>query len=231
LGVERNTVLARECFLKACEEGNILAKARFARSLEGEEDHYSWYEKAAQDGDADGCFWAGDCCEDGNGVEMDKAKAFEWYWKGAQQKNNRCLSSTGRCYKTGIGCVKDFRKAAFYYLEAEDSFDIYNRLTSRYDEDEITLQELFFFGRGLKKNEKLRLKVEKEGLKGVTDNCIRIFEESCSSARKAALCIIWIFQRKNLLIRDLRKLIGEMIWKSREDPAVLGVSLIKGERK
>lgn len=91
-GVLRDTVLAREWFGKAAEQGHAAAQTAlgllYHRGSGGPEDFYLaqlWYLKAARQGDADaqanlgGMYWNGD------GVQVDHERSYAWFSMAAKQ--------------------------------------------------------------------------------------------------------------------------------------------------
>jgi hypothetical protein len=79
------------------------------------------------------------------------------------------------------------------------------------------LRELFLYG--------LYFKIERNSIfccrSTIYDRAKRIYKESSERAKAATLC----FVGSSLLTKDTRKLVGELVWSSRFDPAVWGVRL------
>lgn len=84
----------------------------------------------------------------------------------------------------------------------------------------IRLRELFIYGRAFVKFPgKFDESPEEATLP------LRIYKESSDRAKVAALCFVAICQKYGLLHKDMRRMIGELVWKSRFDPDAWGVCL------
>jgi uncharacterized protein len=53
----------------------------------------------------------GECCEHGQGVAKDAAKAVECYEKAAERGDSTAMNNLGFCYQYGVGVAKDDTKA------------------------------------------------------------------------------------------------------------------------
>ena len=87
--------------------------------LKQPEEMFSWYKKAAEQGNDMAQLFLGKCYLDGNGVEKDTKNAFLWFSKAANQENAKAmfyLSSV--CYGRGIGVERDLKKSAEYLGKA-----------------------------------------------------------------------------------------------------------------
>jgi hypothetical protein len=73
-----------------------------------------WYEKAAEQGDADAQLRSGWAYDSGEGAKIDKAKALCWYEKAAEQGERTAQFNCGNMYYRGVGTEKDLDKAAFW---------------------------------------------------------------------------------------------------------------------
>lgn len=103
-----------------------------------------------------------------------------------------------------------FRKAAYWFMKLNElTVQLARRLTKSND-----LRELFIYGRGYT-----------DKFKNVTqfDRALRIYRESTAKAKAAVLC----FTCCKFLSKDTRRVINEMVWKSREDPKIWGVFISK----
>jgi TPR repeat protein len=104
----------------------------------------------------------------------------------------------------------------------ERSYMLTNRLLHNIPEIDpwIRLRELFMYGRAFHKFPgKFDETTDQSALP------LRIFNESTTRAKAAALYFIGICQKYGLLSKDMRRMIGEMIWKSRYDPDAWGITL------
>ena len=66
-----------------------------------------WFQKAAEQGNADAQNKLGCCYEEGSGVKKDLAEAVKWYRKAAEQGNAFAQYNLGFCYNTGRGVPKN----------------------------------------------------------------------------------------------------------------------------
>ncbi len=82
------------------------------------EDILRSYTIAAENGNADACFFAGLCYQEGTGVEPDYTKAMYYYQKGKNLGEVCCINQLGVLYGRGLGVPKDVHKAIEYYTEA-----------------------------------------------------------------------------------------------------------------
>jgi tetratricopeptide (TPR) repeat protein len=79
------------------------------------------------------------------------------------------------------------------------------------------LQELFYYGRALKM---VPNDFDQDNHK-CYDRAKRVYKESSERAKAAVFCFVGL----RLLTKDTRRLVGELVWRSRFDPAVWGVKL------
>jgi hypothetical protein len=79
-----------------------------------------WYEKAAEQGNANAQCNLGYNYEVGRGVPKDLEKAYYWYEKAAEQGNARAQLNFGLCYENGRGIAKDIEKANYWYAKAAE---------------------------------------------------------------------------------------------------------------
>ena len=76
----------------------------------------AWYEKAAQQGYAQGQYFLGYCYYAGEGVEQDYKQAVYWWTKAAEQGDLTAQNKLGCSYLDGVGVECDPQKAV-YWLE------------------------------------------------------------------------------------------------------------------
>ena len=76
----------------------------------------NYYEKAADNGDANAQYYIGKLYYKGKGIEKDYKKAFEYLKKAAEQGHVDAQYYLGKCYYDGKGVEKDYEKA-FEYLK------------------------------------------------------------------------------------------------------------------
>jgi len=76
-----------------------------------QEQAVDWFRKAAEQDNARGQWFLGQCYENALGVDKDDVEAFKWYEKAADQGNAEALRDLSRCYLNGIGVAKDKEKA------------------------------------------------------------------------------------------------------------------------
>ena len=74
-----------------------------------------WLEKAAAQGNARAQSILGDLCRDGEGTEMDAARAFQLYTQAAEQGYPPAQCALGYCYEVGSGTAEDKTKAVEWY--------------------------------------------------------------------------------------------------------------------
>lgn len=75
---------------------------------------------AAQAGDADSQAWIGTLYENGQGVAVDEATAFDWYVRSARGGNRLAQNNVGAMYGMGRGVAQDFAKAADWFAMAAE---------------------------------------------------------------------------------------------------------------
>ena len=156
---QNNLSEAISYFEKSCKEiDNIKASKKlceiYLQYLNDKDDtkreEYSklFYKNAkctADEGDAEGEYYLGNCYYNGEGVEKDEVKAFEWYKKAAEQGYVEAQFKLGVCYDNGIGIERDKRKAFEWYEKASKA---------RKYKSSIQLRVCYRYGEGIEKNEK-----------------------------------------------------------------------------
>lgn len=81
-------------------------------------DAFRWYKMSADQGDAEGQAWLGNCYYFGYGTSVNYNEAFKWYERSMAdgQNNSEGQNGLGNCYLHGHGVEQD-RKTAFAYFE------------------------------------------------------------------------------------------------------------------
>jgi hypothetical protein len=82
-----------------------------------------WYDKAADQGDADSETIVGDMYENGEGVAKDYAKAMDWYKKAADQGDALAQVAVGAMYYKGEGMPQDYAQTMQWFKKAADQGD------------------------------------------------------------------------------------------------------------
>jgi len=78
----------------------------------------SWYEKAANLGNAAAMFNVGELYELGRGVDKDAVQAAKWYEKAAGLNQTGAMVNLGMLYEKGNGVGRDYAKAMALYKQA-----------------------------------------------------------------------------------------------------------------
>ncbi len=113
------------------------------------------------------------------------------------------------CYMNGIGCAKNVRKGAkILYEKGLHSVGPFHL------SDEDILIVSYVYGKHL---------IGKDSNIGIYS--VHVFETSCEKALATVLYWLWFTKKYNLLVPDLRRVIGKRIWKSRKFPSIWGVKL------
>ena len=81
---------------------------------------FALFQKAAEQGDAEGQSNLGRMYDRGFGVQQDFAKAMEWYQKAVDQGNAGGQHGMGRMYSIGQGVPQDYKKALEWYQKAAE---------------------------------------------------------------------------------------------------------------
>ena len=79
---------------------------------------FKWYQKAAEQGDADAQCNLGRCYEYGNGIDQNYTEAVKWYKKAAEQGYARAQCNLGYCYYHEKGITKNYTEAVKWYQKA-----------------------------------------------------------------------------------------------------------------
>lgn len=202
LGVDESDKKAREYVERAIRQENPMAQVLYACMSDSMEEF--WLQKAAIFGYPEAQCMLG-CALEERGL---KKEALFWFLQGAKQKHKDSYYNVAFCYKYGSGCEINRPLSAVYFLKYGGNALILNNLMHTHVEQ----KELFIYGRDLKYNHAQRAMIGES----TCAKAIQVYTERTDSARKAALCFIWICRHNQLLYPDLRGLIAKMIFDSRE---------------
>lgn len=126
LGVEKNVAEAINLFKKTAKKGSSQALrllGNYYISINGKKHNrlaFSYYFKAAKQGDIVAQRKVGDCYKNGRGVKIDKTLAFEWYKKAAEQEDPLAQCCLGFCYQKGIGTQQNISLAIEWYKKSAE---------------------------------------------------------------------------------------------------------------
>jgi len=134
------------------------------------------------------------------------------------------------CYKIGdraegaFWLWKSYRGSSFVHIMGD--FVCFITRTVVWDDRVVTdasrLQELFQFGRMVLLDNTTQLRISAQSHRKLDfSHCNRIYQQSSSRARAAALMCMWM----RLVHKDICKRIAWMVWKSRSDPETWNVEL------
>jgi len=127
-----------------------------------------WYEKAAQQGYAEGQYYLGYCYYEGEGVLKDFEQAAQWYEKAAEQGHPKAQQKLAVCYYSGEGVEQDFEKAFIWCKKSAEQ----GRDFAQY-----MLGILYFNGHGTEQDLKqAMIWFEKSAEQGNPDSCIELAE-------------------------------------------------------
>ncbi|CAM4392852.1 MAG: hypothetical protein LEGION0398_MBIBDBAK_01162 [Legionellaceae bacterium] len=106
---------------------------------------FYWYQKAADQGNAQGQSSLGVMYANGRGVEKDDKQAVYWYQKAANQGNTEGQVNLGIMYEYGRGVEKDEKKAAYWCQKAAEQGSAVGQ---------VSLGFMYANGRGVEKDDK-----------------------------------------------------------------------------
>ena len=132
-----------------------------------------------------------------------------YFIKAAEARHQDALFEMAQRYFDN-GNMREF---AYYIMETRTcaTINFKRRLCESAD-----VRELFIYGRGITLH-----RFYYEPIINSADKSLRVYQESTSRAKSAVFC--FVFACRAVFPKDMRRMIGEMIWKSRENPAVWGV--------
>ena len=134
---------AQMSHFKAATKLALLARTMIKFTVE-------WYQKAAQQGDAEAQFNLGVMYKNGDGVTQDYEKAVEWYQKAADQGYASAQFNLGVMYKNGDGVTQDYEKAVEWYQKAAQQGDA---------QAQFNLGEMYRRGHGVTQNKEKEKKL------------------------------------------------------------------------
>lgn len=148
--VNKDVILAVECFSKAAERGYTKAQIKLAechmKGLGVPQDYEKavyWYTKAAQQGDAVAQCCLGWCYLNNSKNPRALENGVKWYIKSATQGYPLAQAKLAGCYLEGVGVGKDIKKAVEWYTMAAEQGE---------PEALSTLSLLFATGKGVQKD-------------------------------------------------------------------------------
>jgi hypothetical protein len=210
---------------RAADLGYALAQARMAESRNGQE-RFQWAEKSAAQGERDGFYQLGYCYLDGKGSERNPERAKE---------NFLIATELGDMY--AIVCVGEFfdkdDPQRFVWLGRGaangDSFSFLKEMVDQIhniNSETGHAKVVFVIGRALKGhiNNEERTTFGSDhnfgAYIGPANQTLRFYEFQLQSYRKAVDS--WtLVGRRNRVVKDIRKMIGKMIWDAREEAEYL----------
>ncbi len=211
---------------RAAEFGDAFAQAWMAGKSGGCEERFRWAEKSAAQGERDGFYYLGDCYQDGSGCVNSVERAKENFLVASEFGHARAMVCAAMLFdKDGPQRFFWLGRAAatglsFYFLK-EMSDQIHN-FSSGIGRAKV----VFAIGRTLKgqiDNEKRTIfgkGYRFDAYIGPANQALHFYEFQLQSYRTAVDC--WtIIGLRNGIVRDIRKMIGKMIWDTREEAAYL----------
>lgn len=151
----------------------------------------------------------------------DAYEGFGLLWESyKQEKNAKLAEDLAHCFFYGLGCTKDVLFGAKLLIENKLDEEIRTRMES-HGHDGLTLKEVYLYG---KYDE--HKTVPSTGCVVTIEWVARsVYSSSNTKTKQATMLFVWWAQKENILPRDLRRLIGEMIWESRVDPDLWKVKI------
>jgi TPR repeat protein len=213
----------------AADLGDALAQAKVASAWNSRgEECVDLAEKAAAQGERDGFFWLGCCYRWGHGCERDEARTKENYLIAAE------LGDVAAMVRLGELLDKD-DPLRFVWLGRAAANGRYAQLLSETG-DQIRnfncgtghAMAIFAVGRALNSHiDEEKQEIFGDSWKFVAANqAVNFFRFQLQSYRKAVDS--WtVVGLRNIVVKDIRKMIGKMIWDAREEAEYL----IQGKRE
>jgi len=159
---------------------------------------YTYRKYAAECGSSKAQYLIGDCTN-------------EWLDIACKQKNHVAMSNISFCFTRGCTYhANKYNVLDIARMNTEGVFEdtICYCLTNERD-SRLRLQELYIYGQFLSKNPLTLNNLQ------ITE-AVNVYTSTFKKAQKA--CMYWLWFSKSFMIRDLRQMIGQMIWESRTRP-------------
>jgi len=189
------------------------------------EQRIMWLQRAATQGHADGQYYLGRRYCYGRGVAQSAAEAVRWFVEAGKQGHEwGARHAATICFNE----LDDSRLGGYWQWRGRANGVIlrlrHQKAALSVNHDSV-LCELYQYGCGAfldpsTKEELINSRYNDVG-PTVLDESVRVYHQSSSRARSAALC--WMWMRR--VPKDVAKIVGREIWASRDDPAVWGVKL------
>jgi hypothetical protein len=210
---------------RAANVGDAFAQAEMASAWDTHaEAVFQWAEKSAAQGERDGFYYLGYCYRDGIGCEKDAERANENFLLAAELGQVFAMVCLGNLFDKddpqrfvwfGISARKG--SSGTFWNEMSDQIDNFNSGTGN-------AKVIFAIGRALKgqvDNEKRTIFGSSYAFDdriGSANQAFYFYEFQLQSYRKAVNS--WkIIGLRNKIVKDIRKMIGKMIWDAREEAA------------
>jgi hypothetical protein len=210
---------------RAADLGDAFAQSCMAWRGVGEK-RFRWAEKSAAQGERDGFFYLGACYHKGFGCEKDVERASENFLAGAELGHVRAMTSLGDLFDKNDPqrFVWLGRAAANWYSESFLSEMVYQ--IRNFNSGTGHANVVFVIGRALKghvNNDWQTIFGNRfifHTRIGPANHALQFYEFQLKSYRKAV--DMWtIIGLRNRVVKDIRKMIGQMIWDAREEVAYL----------
>jgi len=148
----------------------------------------------------------------------DAYEGFALLWESyRQEKNAKLAEDLAHCFFHGLGCKMDELFGAKLLVE--------NKLNAEIGKRMGTFGSAFGYGSNLKEVYVYGKYINFTNLSTIEWLARHVYTSSYGHAQRATLLFICWTQKENILPRDLRRLIGEMIWESRVDPELWKVKV------
>jgi hypothetical protein len=210
---------------RAADLGDAYAQMAMAANAANEE-RFRWAEKSAAQGERDGIYWLGECYRKGKGCAPDLKRAKETFAIAYGLGSVCSISSLGYLFHLddpqrfcwlGKAAVSGFDRFALM-----DFMDGMVKQVRRFNAEALGANVVFVIGRALRGN----IDNEKETIFGEgfsfdarissANQALQFYEFQLQSYRKAVDS--WtIIGLRNKVVKDIRKLIGKIIWDTREE--------------
>jgi hypothetical protein len=208
---------------RAADLGDAFAQADMAWRTDGEQ-RFRWAEKSAAQGERDGFFWLGDCYAHGRGCERDAERAKENYLVAAELGHVNAMVLLADLFgrdqpqrSVWLG------RAAANGRSSEFLFEMFDQIRKLNNGTGIA-KVVFVIGRALKghidmeKRTAFGYRTSFNTYIGPANQALHYYEFQLQSYRKAV--DIWtIIGLRNEVVKDMRKMVGKMIWDAREEAA------------